>query len=160
MTKKAAQDRRAKYKAEYWPHEIAWTGEDSGWFRAPRTLPLILALLRTKKISGNQDPSGVYLELLGRHRDTAASSKWPPTPTIPSRLATQVRAVCAPGTSVWLCWKNLLHQVKGCRKPGAQVRSPCPSLDRRTEALRAGQDRRHLVVDLSPDTDRRQRDNL
>jgi hypothetical protein len=55
---------------EFWPNEIAWTGEnEKGWFRAPRTLPLILALLASKKVSGNTDPTRVYVELLARHID-------------------------------------------------------------------------------------------
>lgn len=72
MRKTVSQERREKIKAEFWPNDIAWTGDrpEMGWFRAPRTLPLILLLLSTKKISGNSDPAGVYLELLARHRDT------------------------------------------------------------------------------------------
>jgi hypothetical protein len=64
----AADERRAKLRDEFWPDEDAWTGEgERGWFRAPRTLPLILALLRSKQLSGNCDPSSVYAELLARH---------------------------------------------------------------------------------------------
>lgn len=72
MTRKAAQERREKFKNAHWPQDIAWTGErpEVGWFRAPRTLPLILQLLSSKKVSGKQDPTKVYLELLSRHRDT------------------------------------------------------------------------------------------
>jgi hypothetical protein len=72
MTRRSAQERREKYKEEYWPSDIAWTGErpEVGWFRAPRTLPLILMLLSSKKVSGKQDPTRVYLELLARQRDT------------------------------------------------------------------------------------------
>jgi hypothetical protein len=70
--KTATQLRREEIKKELWPKEIAWTGEkpEQGWFRAPRTLPLILMLLADKKISGKSDLSGVYLELLARHRDS------------------------------------------------------------------------------------------
>jgi len=70
--KTATQLRREQIKQELWPKEIAWTGEkpETGWFRAPRTLPLILALLADKRISGNSDLTGVYLELLARHRDS------------------------------------------------------------------------------------------
>lgn len=70
--KSAAQIKREQYKQEYWPSDIAWTGDppEVGWFRAPRTLPLILVLLSDKKISGNTDPGGVYLDLLARHRDS------------------------------------------------------------------------------------------
>lgn len=72
VPKSAAQERREKYKAEYWPDEIAWTGEkpEKGWFRAPRTFSLVCALLKTKKVSGKKNPASVYLELLSRHRDT------------------------------------------------------------------------------------------
>ena len=60
-------ERREKLRKQYWPHEDAWTGEgETGWFRAPRTLALILALLRLKTIRGKNDPSSVYVEL-ARH---------------------------------------------------------------------------------------------
>jgi hypothetical protein len=70
--KTATQIRREEIKTELWPNEIAWTGDkpETGWFRAPRTLPLILMLLSDKGISGKSDLSGVYLELLARHRDS------------------------------------------------------------------------------------------
>ena len=71
--KTANQEKREAYKAEFWPDEIAWTGDtrQAGWFRAPRTIPLILSLLSSKKTTGsNLDPGRVYLELLGRHRDS------------------------------------------------------------------------------------------
>jgi hypothetical protein len=48
---------------------IHGTGEanlDDGWFKAPRTLPLILALIRDKKLTPKGDPTSVYLELLSR----------------------------------------------------------------------------------------------
>lgn len=72
MLNNASQERRQKIKVEFWPDDIAWTGEhpEKGWFRAVRTLPLILLLLSSKKISGKSDLGGVYLELLARHRDT------------------------------------------------------------------------------------------
>jgi hypothetical protein len=61
-------ERREKIRKQYWAHEDAWTGEgETGWFRATRTLPLILTLLRSKTISGKTDPSSVYVELLARH---------------------------------------------------------------------------------------------
>jgi hypothetical protein len=72
MPKTKAQERREEIKAEFWPKDIAWTGDppEKGWFRAPRTLPLILTLLSDKKISGKADPGSVYVELLARHRDS------------------------------------------------------------------------------------------
>jgi hypothetical protein len=73
MNKSNAQTHREEIRGEFWPDEIAWTGEkpEVGWFRAPRTLPLVLQLLRSKKVTGSaSDPTRVYLELLARHRDT------------------------------------------------------------------------------------------
>lgn len=35
---------------------------------APRTLPLILSLLSSNEISGNKDPSSVYLDLISGQR--------------------------------------------------------------------------------------------
>ena len=69
MTKSiSAIERRKQLKEELWPTEIAWTGEKvKGWFKAPRTLPLILAVMGEKGISGNQDPAPAYLELFSRH---------------------------------------------------------------------------------------------
>lgn len=47
---------------------MAWLGPDErGYFCAPRTLPLLGSLLRSKEISGKNDPSRVYVELLSRH---------------------------------------------------------------------------------------------
>lgn len=70
ITKRTARERREEYKKEFWPSDVAWTGEaEKGWFRAGRTLPLVLALMSDKKIGGNLDPSRVYLELLARHMD-------------------------------------------------------------------------------------------
>jgi len=48
----------------------AWTGAGDGWFRAPRTLPLLFLLLRSKRLSGKKDPSRVYMALLARHVDS------------------------------------------------------------------------------------------
>jgi hypothetical protein len=68
--KTAGTEKREKLKKEYWPAEDAWTGDnEKGWFRAPRTLPLLLTLLGEKSLSGKFDPSRVYLELLARHMD-------------------------------------------------------------------------------------------
>lgn len=69
--KRSAQVRRETLKTEFWETDIAWTGKDEkGWFRATRTLPLILILLADKKVSGQLDPTRVYLELLARHMDS------------------------------------------------------------------------------------------
>jgi hypothetical protein len=67
-SKGAMKKRRDTLRQEFWPEEIAWLGpEEKGYFCAPRTLPLILSALRSKKLTGNLDPSAVYLELLSRH---------------------------------------------------------------------------------------------
>jgi hypothetical protein len=64
-------ERREKYRDEFFKNEEPWTGEnEKGWFRASRTLPLILALLAEKSLSGKLNPTSVYLELLARHIDT------------------------------------------------------------------------------------------
>jgi hypothetical protein len=62
--------RREEIRKQNWPNEDLWTGEkpEKGWFPAPRTLPLILSLLSTKKISQKKDPSTVYLDLMSRQR--------------------------------------------------------------------------------------------
>jgi hypothetical protein len=71
MTKTASGEKRAKIKEEFFGDDDAWTGEkEKGWFRAPRTLPLILDLLSSKQLSGRLDPSKAYLELLARHIDS------------------------------------------------------------------------------------------
>ncbi|HEV7644652.1 MAG TPA: hypothetical protein VGO50_11965 [Pyrinomonadaceae bacterium] len=72
MKKKTANtEKREKFRQQFFKDEDAWTGEDEkGWFKAPRTLPLILQLLSSKKLSGKGgDPSKVYFELLSRHID-------------------------------------------------------------------------------------------
>jgi hypothetical protein len=67
-------ERREKVRQEFWPAEEAVWAEDlkkeAGWFAAPRTLPLILELLKSKAISGKHDPTRVYLELLARQIDS------------------------------------------------------------------------------------------
>ncbi len=71
MAKTATQERREAIKAEVWPTEIAWTGEnEKGWFRAPRSIALVMSLLAHQELTGNKNATGVYLDLLSRHRDT------------------------------------------------------------------------------------------
>jgi hypothetical protein len=73
MFKTSSTIKREQYKTEFWPDEIAWTGDrpEQGWFRAPRTLPLVLKLLSDKKVTSSAaDPGYVYLDLLARHRDS------------------------------------------------------------------------------------------
>ena len=65
--KTGAAKRREQLVQQYWPDEDVWTGEkEKGWFPSPRTLPLILALLASKDVSENKDPSMVSLDLLSR----------------------------------------------------------------------------------------------
>lgn len=65
-----AYQQRNRLREEYWPKDDAWTGEsDVGWFRAPRTLSLIMTLISEKELSDNKDLSSVYLELLTCHID-------------------------------------------------------------------------------------------
>lgn len=68
MAGESKNDRRSRIREQFWPDADAWTGgeHDKGWFKSPRTLPLILALLRSKELSGTADPTAVYLELLSR----------------------------------------------------------------------------------------------
>jgi len=64
-------EERAALRDRFWPGAKAWTGENSmGWFRAPRTLPLLLTLLKSKKLRGNHDLASVYLALWARHLDS------------------------------------------------------------------------------------------
>jgi hypothetical protein len=61
--------RREELRKQYWPNEDLWTGEkEVGWFSSPRTLPLVLSLLSSKRISQKKNPSSVYLDLLSRQR--------------------------------------------------------------------------------------------
>jgi len=72
--KGAADKRRAALRGTHWSKEHPWCGAGSGvtekgWFAAPRTLPLLLCMMREKTISrGKGDPSTVYVELLSRQR--------------------------------------------------------------------------------------------
>ena len=69
--KTAGAEKREKIRNQFFKDAEAWTGEnEKGWFKAPRTLPLILELMKSKDLSGNYDPSGVYVELLSRHIDS------------------------------------------------------------------------------------------
>ena len=47
----AQSERLRNVRDEFWPDADPWTGEatlDDGWFKAPRTLPLVLSLIRDK----------------------------------------------------------------------------------------------------------------
>lgn len=68
MNKTQAHEKRVKLREQFWPDQDVWEGtQETGWFGAPRTLPLILALLGSKDLSGRCDPTRVYLELWSRH---------------------------------------------------------------------------------------------
>jgi hypothetical protein len=67
--KSGVAKRREEIRQYYWPTEDLWTGEkEVGWFSVPRSLPLVMTLLSSKRISGGKDPSNVYLELLSRQK--------------------------------------------------------------------------------------------
>lgn len=69
--KSRKSDERTTVRERFFAGVQAWTGEDSkGWFRSPRTLPMVLALLRSKDLSGRLDPSMAYLALWARHLDS------------------------------------------------------------------------------------------
>lgn len=68
--KTTIQKRRDEIREEHWPGELAWLAigrPEKGFFRGPRSLPYILAVLRSKGVSERKDPSSVYVELLARH---------------------------------------------------------------------------------------------
>lgn len=66
--KSKAQEQREKIRRRFFPGQEAWTGDnEKGWFRSPRTLPLLLVLLASKEISGKKDVTSVYIELWSRH---------------------------------------------------------------------------------------------
>ncbi len=68
MAGKSKSERLQKIREEFFPQLDVWTGgeHDKGWFKAPRTLPLVLALIQSKSLTGSSDPTTVYLELLSR----------------------------------------------------------------------------------------------
>jgi hypothetical protein len=70
MPQTAGAERRAQLKEHYWPEDAAWSGAGVGWFKGPRTLPLVLVLLSDKTLTAGRDIAGVYLELLSRHFDS------------------------------------------------------------------------------------------
>lgn len=66
----AAATKRIALRDELWPGESGkvWQGPDeTGYFCAPRTLPLFLSVMQQKAISGSQDPAPVYVELMSRN---------------------------------------------------------------------------------------------
>jgi hypothetical protein len=70
---KELETRRDTMRRHLWNDEPAWCGNGNtevGYFRAPRTLGLILNLLAQEEFSGSKDPSRVYLELYASHRDS------------------------------------------------------------------------------------------
>lgn len=70
MRASVGSKKRERLRQEFWPNEDVWTlTNEVGWFRAPRTLPIILQLFSLKEIGSSINPSNVYLELLARHID-------------------------------------------------------------------------------------------
>ena len=69
MPQTPGAERRAQHKERFWKADESFNGSGSGWFKAPRTLPLILALLAEKTLTGGRGVARVYLELLSRHMD-------------------------------------------------------------------------------------------
>jgi hypothetical protein len=68
MPKTRSHEIRDQLREKFWPDVDAWTGENElGFFQAPRTLPLLLALMSLKTLSGRLNPSRVYVELWARH---------------------------------------------------------------------------------------------
>jgi hypothetical protein len=66
----AAARQLDEWRLRFWPLEVPWRGAGSGergWFSAPRTLPLVLALLgKLRGLTRNRDVGPVYVELLAR----------------------------------------------------------------------------------------------
>ena len=65
---------RDKLRERHWPNEIPWRGagdptKEKGWFSAPRTLPLLLSVMKDKGINRSKGDIGrAYVELLSRQR--------------------------------------------------------------------------------------------
>jgi hypothetical protein len=62
-----AKNRRKQLADQYWKDEVLFTGDESGWFKVPRSFPLALALLADKRLKGGENVAAVYLELLSHH---------------------------------------------------------------------------------------------
>ena len=62
--------KRTALRERLFPGELAYEPPEKGFIKATRALPLVLGLLGSKEISGDRDPSRVYLELLGRCMDS------------------------------------------------------------------------------------------
>jgi hypothetical protein len=58
------------FKKKHWPTEPVFIPPKRDWIKAPRSLPLLMSLISSKKVSGGRDPSSVYLELLSRRWDS------------------------------------------------------------------------------------------
>lgn len=71
MKNKKSADREQQLE-ELWPgsRDQVWPRKtEKGWFKGPRALPLILALVNTKALRGDQDIQMTYLTLLSENRD-------------------------------------------------------------------------------------------
>jgi hypothetical protein len=101
-----ADKQTEQIRNEYWPTEDVWIAkEEVGYFRAPRTLPLILHLLRLKEIRGKHDPTSVYLELWSRDFGQG----------LITMVSEQEHAYAAGyiGPRGLRSWQDRLHRVRG-----------------------------------------------
>ncbi len=64
------EEKRTALRERLFPGEVAYEPPEKGFIKATRALPLVLGLLGSKEISGDKDPTRVYLELLGRCMDS------------------------------------------------------------------------------------------
>jgi hypothetical protein len=67
-------EKRAALRRVLWPDEVPFDTPPgtNGWFKAFRTLPLVLRIIRLKSVTGGGrfgDAGHVYLELVSRHMD-------------------------------------------------------------------------------------------
>lgn len=74
MTRRKSRDerRREQIRDELWPDSDSWRwppSDAAGWFKAPRALPVVLAVMGLKELTGDHNPSFVYIELLSRVRE-------------------------------------------------------------------------------------------
>jgi hypothetical protein len=60
-------EKRKMLLDKFWPNLSPWTGDDDGWFKSPRTLPLLLVLMKDKELRTKESPASTYIELLSHH---------------------------------------------------------------------------------------------
>jgi len=61
--KTANQEKREAYKDEFWPDEIAWTGDtrQAGWFRAPEQFRLFCLCFLVRKLRALTWTRGAFI---------------------------------------------------------------------------------------------------